>query len=114
MKKLEKIRNDDSSNSINELTRVAGIGPAKARELLDLGINSVEELKERQDLLTKGQKIGLKHFEDFELRIPREEISQIESLALKNIKQIDEAYQITICGSYRRGNLIAFCNFLKV
>lgn len=101
--KLEKIRNDDSSTAINELTRVAGIGPAKARELYDSGISSIDDLKTHPESLTKGQKIGLKHFQDFELRIPRQEISQIEQKATSLIKSLDDKYQITICGSYRRG-----------
>ena len=33
LQKIEKIRNDDSSTSINELTRVAGIGPAKGQKI---------------------------------------------------------------------------------
>ena len=61
LSKLEKIRNDDSSIALNELTRVAGIGPAKARELFDSGITSVEELRKNQDSLTKGQKIGFRY-----------------------------------------------------
>ena len=101
--KLEKIRNEDSSIAINELTRVAGIGPAKARELFESGIQSVEQLRKNQDSLTKGQKIGLKHFEDFEKRIPREEISEIESIVREQLRKFDDKYQITICGSYRRG-----------
>ena len=103
LSKIDRIRNDDSSISINELTRVAGIGPAKARELFDSGIKSVEELRQNQETLTKGQKIGLKHFEDFELRIPREEISAIEVLVKNELKTLDEKYQVTVCGSYRRG-----------
>ena len=35
LQKIEKIRNDDSSTSINELTRVAGIGPAKGQKILE-------------------------------------------------------------------------------
>ena len=76
-------------------------GPAKAKELVDLGITSVEDLKMNQDTLTKGQKIGLKHFKDFELRIPRDEIVLAEKLINKELKKIDQAYKITICGSYR-------------
>jgi len=70
LRKLDKIRNPES-NAINELTRVAGIGPAKARELVDAGFNSIQDLRDNPDGLSKAQKIGLKHFEDFELRIPK-------------------------------------------
>ena len=65
-----------------------------ARELFDGGITSVEELKKNQDSLTPYQKIGLKHFEDFELRIPRDEIGEIEIKAKKAIQSLDENYQV--------------------
>ncbi len=103
LQKLEKIRSDDSNTAINELTRIAGIGPAKAKDLVDSGINSIEDLRQNQDSLTKAQKIGLKHFEDFEKRIPREEISEIESIIKQELKGLDPKYKGTICGSYRRG-----------
>lgn len=44
LKKLEKIRNDDTSSSINFLTRVTGIGPAAARKFFDEGVKTLEGL----------------------------------------------------------------------
>ena len=55
LRKLEKIRGDDTSVAIGLLTRVAGIGPVKARELVDQGITSLEKLRGIEDTLTKGQ-----------------------------------------------------------
>ena len=53
--------------------------------------------------LSKAQKIGLKHFEDFELRIPREEIAMAEVKVQKLIKEkLGEKFTATVCGSYRR------------
>ena len=49
LRKLEKIRTDDTSVAINLLNRVAGIGPAKARELFDKGITTIEQLRENKD-----------------------------------------------------------------
>lgn len=104
LKKLEKIRHDDTSIAINLLTRVAGVGPAKAKELVDAGINSIQDLKDNQDkLLNKAQKIGLKYFEDFEQRIPREEIKKVEVILKKQLAKLDVKYEAEICGSYRRG-----------
>ena len=91
-----------ASVAISDLTRVAGIGPVKARELVDQGITSIEELKGIADTLTKGQRIGLKHFEDFELRIPRAEIKVIKR-AVKEVIGLSKKYTATVCGSYRRG-----------
>ena len=67
---LENERNDP----INILTKVYGIGPKKAKEFVDKGITSIEDLKENTDLLNNAMKIGLTYFEDIEKRIPREEI----------------------------------------
>ena len=41
-----QIRSDDSNTAINLLTRVAGIGPAKARSLVDSGIGTIEQLRD--------------------------------------------------------------------
>eukprot|EP00093_Oithona_nana_P002400 02400.XXX_319_1426_1 [CDS] Oithona nana genome sequencing. len=103
LRKLDKIRNEPESNAINELTRVAGIGPAKARELVDAGYSSIQDLRDNPEGLSKAQKIGLKHFEDFELRISRDEISEVETLLKSEFAKIDVKLRGTICGSYRRG-----------
>ncbi|XP_023341808.1 DNA polymerase beta-like [Eurytemora carolleeae] len=102
LRKLENIREDDSTVAINLLTRVSGIGPAKARELFDAGITNLEQLKKQHIKLNHAQKIGLKHFEDFELRIPRAEITKIFNEMEKILKKLDQDYVVTVCGSYRR------------
>ncbi|XP_043938911.1 DNA polymerase beta isoform X1 [Protopterus annectens] len=103
LKKLEKIRQDDASTSINFLTRVTGIGPAAARKLFDEGIRTIEDLKKNESKLNHHQKIGLKYFEEFEQRIPRDELEKMEKIVLKTVKKIDRRYIATVCGSYRRG-----------
>ena len=102
LKKLDTIRGDDTTLAVNSLTRVAGIGPAKARELYEEGITSIEELRKHQDKLTKAQKIGLKYVEEFEQRIPRAEIKQLEHKIRKRLHKLDNKYVMTVCGSYRR------------
>ena len=102
LKKLDTIRSDDTSLAVNSLTRVAGIGPAKARELYEEGITTIEELKEHTDKLTKSQKIGLKYVDEFEQRIPRSEIKQLEHKIRKRVNKLDKKYVMTVCGSYRR------------
>ncbi|CAB1322096.1 unnamed protein product [Coregonus sp. 'balchen'] len=87
LKKLEKIRNDDTSSSINFLTRVTGIGPAAARKFFDEGVKTLEGL----------------YFEEFEKRIPRAEMTKMETFILQELELLDTEYIGTICGSYRRG-----------
>ncbi|XP_076753574.1 DNA polymerase beta [Xylocopa sonorina] len=103
LQKLEDINKDDTNNAINLLTRVSGIGPAKAKELVDAGIKTLNDLKKHRDKLNHHQKIGLKYFDDFEKRIPRKEIEQIEKIMKDAIAELSKEYIVTICGSYRRG-----------
>lgn len=103
LQKLENIKKDEGNVAINLLTRVSGIGPSKAKELVDSGIKTLDDLKKHQDKLTHHQKIGLKYFQDFEKKIPRKEIEEIEKILKEEINDLDDKYLITICGSYRRG-----------
>ncbi|CAH1118337.1 unnamed protein product [Phaedon cochleariae] len=103
LKKLESINSDSKNTAINLLTRVSGIGPAKAYTLVNEGITTLEDLRKHTDKLTHHQNIGLKYFEDFEKKIPREEIEQIEKIIIKAVKELDPKFVVTICGSYRRG-----------
>ncbi|KAI0221041.1 DNA polymerase beta [Lamellibrachia satsuma] len=101
--KLEKIRADDTSVAINELTKVTGIGPANAQKLVAEGITSIDELRKHEDKLNHHQIIGLKYFEDFEKRIPRSEMLKLKDVVLSEIKQLEAEYTADICGSFRRG-----------
>ena len=103
LRKLENIRADDKSTAINLLTRVSGIGPAKAKELVDAGIMNLDDLEKHKDKLNHAQLIGLKHFHDFEVKIPREEVKELFESVKKVADSIDEEYMMEVCGSYRRG-----------
>ena len=99
---LERERADPQ----NVLTDVYGIGPKKANDLVEKGVTTIAQLRERQDdLLNSIQKTGLKYYEDILRRIPRSEIdtySNVFERAFDKVKESDSRYEIV--GSYRRGN----------
>lgn len=99
-----KILERERKNPLNELTKVYGIGPKKAKELIEKGITSIDELKKNEDLLNENMKIGLKYFDDIEQRIPREEIDEYKK-ELNDIfnKIAPKGSHFEIVGSYRRG-----------
>lgn len=95
---------DERLNPINELTRVYGIGPKKAIDLISKGIKSIHDLRNNQELLTDNMKIGLKYFDDIEMRIPRSEIDEYnKQLSLIFNKTAPQNSKFQIVGSYRRG-----------
>jgi DNA polymerase/3'-5' exonuclease PolX len=69
--------------------QVYGIGPKKAKELADMGLTSIKELRERKDeLLNDVQKKGLKYYEDILRRIPRAEIVEYEKAFRKAFDKV--------------------------
>ena len=88
-------------NPENILSDVYGVGPKKAKELVEKGVTSIAELRKRQDeLLNKVQKTGLKYYEDILERIPRSEIDKYNEV-FKTTVPSTAKYEIV--GSYRRG-----------
>ena len=104
LQKLDKIKKDDTSLAITELTRVSGIGPASARKLVtEHKIMNINDLRKNTSLLNHHQQTGLKYLEEFEERIPRDEMDNWKKLIFKGIEEVDRAFRMEICGSYRRG-----------
>ena len=97
-----KVLEREKNNPVNILAEVYGIGPKKAKELVDNGITSIEQLRENQHLLNDIQKVGLQFYEDILKRIPRSEIEEYKTYFEKAMPKTAEA-KMEIVGSYRRG-----------
>jgi DNA ligase (NAD+) len=95
----------EKENPENILSDIYGVGPKKAKELVDMGIRSIAELREKQDeVLNDKQKIGLRYYEDILERIPRSEIDEYKEIfqeCFDKVREPESKYEIV--GSYRRG-----------
>lgn len=103
--KLKQVQQyDQKYDLMNELMKIHGIGNVKAKELVEVhGIQSIEELETKQELLNDKQKMGLKYWKDFVLRIPRKEMEKHETFIKSSIHKINPELISEIVGSYRRG-----------
>jgi NAD-dependent DNA ligase/DNA polymerase/3'-5' exonuclease PolX len=97
-----RILEREKSNPVNILADVYGIGPKKAKELVEKGITSIGQLRENQHLLNDVQKVGLKFYEDILKRIPRSEIEDYKTIFDKAFPSGTDG-KMEIVGSYRRG-----------
>ena len=97
-----KILEREKNNPVNILAEVYGIGPKKAKDLVDQGITSIAQLRENQDLLNDIQKVGLQYYEDILKRIPRSEIEDYKAIFEKAFPKGTDG-KMEIVGSYRRG-----------
>jgi DNA polymerase beta len=106
--RLERDRNDAGTTALRELQRVSGIGRKFAERLIEVhkitSLPALLEASERDSsLLSREQKLGLCHLSDFESRIPRDEISVLETFVRAAADAHKPPLTVTVCGSYRRG-----------
>ena len=96
----------EKNNPLLIFSQVYGIGPKKAKELVDKGIKTIEELRANKGLLNDKQLLGLEYYEDILKRIPRAEIEEYEKHfagVFAGIKSKNPKATFSIVGSYRRG-----------
>ena len=90
-----------------ELSTVHGIGPATAENFIQQGVTGLNDLitkyNEGKIKLTQNQVIGLTYYNDFQQRIPREEVALVGESIIGILKQLDPLNLGEIVGSYRRG-----------
>jgi DNA polymerase beta len=104
---VEEIKKDvdEKSSLSNKLLNIYGIGPAKVKELLTK-IKSFEELylEKNKGLLNDKQQIGLKYYDDLQLRIPYAEAKKHDNTFKKELHNISPGIEYEMVGSYRRKN----------
>jgi DNA ligase (NAD+) len=101
------ILENDVNDPTNIFVKIYGVGPKKAKELVNDGINNLDDLKLcSKDVLNDIQQIGLKYYDDILKRIPREEINIYNELFVmaKNTLNNTNNFKYEIVGSYRRGH----------
>eukprot|EP01038_Epipyxis_sp_PR26KG_P012389 gene12389-16617_t len=103
LKKLHNFRKDSRINSMKALGKIWGVGSKTATLFIKRGFRSVDDLRIRgSHLLNFQQLIGLKHYEDFQVKIPRAEMEQIYAVVAEHVRMLSNEAQCMICGSYRR------------
>ena len=93
--------------AVINLTKVANIGPAKAKELYNkYEIVTVENLKKKfsedKSIIHGKQQLGLKYHDDLLKRIPREEMFAYNSILEDICIKISPDMKFSINGSFRR------------
>ncbi len=100
----EKALTTHNLGAYDMLQQIYGVGPAKARELIDAGITSVAALREAvakdSKILTANQHVGLRLYEKLLERIPRAEMIQHRGVIQDHVPAM---FEMEIVGSFRRG-----------
>jgi DNA polymerase lambda len=113
MSRLRMLSECDSVKAIEELCKVHGVGPKTAQAWREQGVTTIEQAKAR-GLMNAQQLIGAKHVDDLQLRIPREEVTEIIATVRRALDGVlrregvapgkeEQACEAIGAGSYRRG-----------
>jgi DNA polymerase/3'-5' exonuclease PolX len=102
--KLKQLGDTSEFDTLQLFEKIYGVGAVKAQELYNQGYRTIEELRKNEDNLnfTSAQKVGLKHFEDINSKIPRSEITKFKKILTKAVKAVSPEIEFEIVGSYRR------------
>ena len=108
---VDNISADLESEAVENLTKIPGIGPAKASELYhEEEITNISQLREaysiHKKIINDKQAIGLRHYDDLQKRIPRSEMDEwkdiLEDTFNETLVELKETGKLVITGSYRR------------
>ncbi|EIW71916.1 hypothetical protein TREMEDRAFT_26921 [Tremella mesenterica DSM 1558] len=101
----EYYENTEKAKTISMFKDIYGVGKSFANELYRRGARTIEDLREKEYGLSKGQKIGVELYSDLISRIPRKECKQLYDLIRSSALDIDPMVWVEIMGSYRRGGV---------
>jgi len=112
LKELTKeYQQTDDERAITELTSITGIGEAHAKQYIAQGITTVPLLRtaviEGKVKITHHTSVGLKYYDDFNLKIPYDEIEHLFVTIKKVVNGIYPDMMIKVCGSHRRGKAMS-------
>ncbi|KJZ75664.1 hypothetical protein HIM_04821 [Hirsutella minnesotensis 3608] len=81
-----------------------GVGDTTAREFYRKGWRDLDDVVEYGwASLSRVQQIGVKYYDDFQVKIPRKEVESIAQTILDHARRIDAGFELTVAGGYRRG-----------
>lgn len=106
---VEEAKEDESDPKLAVLKTfydIWGVAETTAREFYNRGWRDMDDIIEYGwDSLTRVQQIGVKYYDEFQLKIPRAEVESISNIILKHANKIHKGFQMVIVGGYRRGKL---------
>lgn len=102
LEEVRELASDTTFAAMDDLVKIHGVGPAKAKELVEKHrVRSVADLLARQSevKLNNIQRTGLRYYNDISIRIPYEEMVRHEQRLSELIGGMCE---FKVVGSYRR------------
>lgn len=102
LKRLEYAEKEPSDHALQAFLGIYGVGNKVAEQWIAQGWRTLDDVRKHAKL-TASQRIGLEHYEDLNMRIPRSEVTALGEVVRQAAGRIDARVQVIVGGSYRRG-----------
>ena len=102
LQRLENALLEPEDKALRTFLGVYGVGFVQAQSWVRNGLRTLADLANNDVHLTRNQRIGIEHYDDFNTRISRDEVTKLGDVVIQALKRIDAGFRITIGGSYRR------------
>lgn len=103
LQRLENALLEPTDQALKIFLGIYGVGWQQAQAWARQGFRTLDDLKKSDVQLTENQRIGVDHYDDFQKRIPREEVTKLATVVIQALRNIDKNFKVIIGGSYRRG-----------
>ncbi|KLU84896.1 DNA polymerase beta [Magnaporthiopsis poae ATCC 64411] len=104
VREAQEAESDPKLPVLKQFYDVWGVGEVTAKEWYDRGWRDLDDVVEYGwETLTRVQQIGIKFYDEFLLKIPREEVESIANTVLEHANRHRSGFQMVIVGGYRRG-----------
>ena len=100
------IESDQVLTVLRQFYEIWGVGAKTAREFYyDQGWRELDDIVEQGwKSLQRAQQIGLKYYDEFQLKMPRSEVENIAAIVAEHGRSVtDSGLECVIVGGYRRG-----------
>jgi DNA polymerase IV len=102
LRRLENAQAEPTDKFLQIFLKIYGVGITQAGKWVQQGHKTLDDLLKNVHL-TQNQRLGIEKYDDFLVRIPREEVTALGAILKNAAAEIDPKVQIIIGGSYRRG-----------
>lgn len=104
VQEVEASKEDPRLSVLRLFYNIWGVAETTAREFYNRGWRDLDDIIEfGWDTLTRVQQIGIKYYDEFQLKISRAEVESIAQTILQHADEIHNGFQMVIVGGYRRG-----------
>ncbi|KAI0016721.1 hypothetical protein F4780DRAFT_758066 [Xylariomycetidae sp. FL0641] len=102
---IKAAESDTKMRTLRLFYDIWGVAATTARDFYNRGWRDLDDIVEYGwDKISRVQQVGVKFYDEFQLRIPREETEAIAQVISKYANQHRQGYELVVAGSYRRGS----------